>query len=102
MPAERAGGLHRDARPHRGRQHAVAVGLILLGEAIQARHAHEPPADAVRLEQLERLVRLMDLRARSHEDHLGVAAVAVVQHVGAALDRVLGHARGVPHGEALA
>ena len=39
VPAERRGGLDGDARADRRRQHAVAVVLVLRGEAVQAGHA---------------------------------------------------------------
>ena len=42
------------------------------------------------------------LGARAHEDQLGGSALRVAQHVGPALDRVVGHRGGVPHRQALA
>src|SRR3954463_6837259 len=43
------------------RQHAVAVGLVLLGEAVQAGHAHKPHLHALGGEDLERVVGDVDL-----------------------------------------
>ena len=102
VPADRARRLHGDPGLHGRRQDLVAVAAVLLGEAVHARHGDQPYPDAVGLEQLARVVGQVDLGARAHEDHLRLAAVGLVQDVGAALDRVVGHRRRVPHREALA
>ena len=51
---------------------------------------------------LQRVVGDVDLRSCRHQDQLRLAARAVVQHVGAALDRVVRHGGGVPHRQPLA
>jgi hypothetical protein len=84
VPAERGRGLDGDAGADGGRQDLVAVGLVLLGEAVDARHADQAHLHAVGLEELHGVVRDVDLRAGGHQDQLGLAALRLVQHVGAA------------------
>src|SRR6478609_5188867 len=74
VPAERARRLDGHAGAHGGREHGITVGLVLLGEAVDARHAHQAYPNAVRFEQADRVVADVDLRAGAHEDQLGLAA----------------------------
>ena len=100
---KRGGRLHRHARPHARRQHAVAVVVVLLGEALQAGRGHHPRGDPLRLQQVGRLGADVHLRAGADQDQVGVALLErVAQHVGAAVDRVVRHAARVPDRQALA
>lgn len=54
-PAEGGGLLHRDPGGDVGRDHAVAVRLVLSLEELPARHAHHPCPDALRAEFLVRV-----------------------------------------------
>src|ERR687893_1287392 len=78
-PAERRGGLDRHARADAPRQHALAIVLVLLGEAVQARRRHHARGDAVPLELLGGLRADVELRARPDQDQVRVAVRRVAQ-----------------------
>ncbi len=86
LPAEGRGLLHRYARRHVGRQHAVLIGFALVLEDVPRGHRDHARADAVREELLVRVDAEADLAARGDQDHVGLAAGRIRQHVGAARD----------------
>src|SRR4051794_10311669 len=71
MPAERAQRLDRDAGARLRRQHLVPVGLVLLLEAVHARHGHEARGDALVLEQRGGAVAEVHFGAARDEDEVG-------------------------------
>ena len=94
FPAEAAGCLAGHPGRDRGRQHALPVGLVLLGEEIPARHAHDPGTNALGGERRGRVEADLHLAAGADEDAVGPAVGRLVrggfeEHVGAP-----GHARG--------
>src|SRR5438270_6645062 len=101
VPSEPCGRLDGDAGATRGWQHLVAVALVLLGERVEAGHAHHADGHAVGLELLGGLQAEGDLRARAHQDHVGVPVARVAQHVRPALDRVVRDDVGVQDRQAL-
>src|SRR5215218_5022481 len=84
-PAERGGRLHRNARAHVGRQHAVPVVLVLLGEAVEARSGDHAGSDAVLLEQLRGAHADVHLGAGPDQDQVRLAVRRVPQDVRAAV-----------------
>ena len=93
-PAERRRRLHRHPRAHARRQHAVAVVGVLLGEALQAGRRDHARGEPLRLEQVGRGRADVHLGAGADQDHVRLALPErVAQHVGAAVDRVVGDAR---------
>src|SRR5690349_10850395 len=78
-------GLDRDAGLDGGRQDALAVGLLLLLEPLEAGERHHARADAVGGEELAGGDCHLHLGAGAHEDHVGLALVDVEQDVAAAV-----------------
>ena len=90
FPAEAAGRLAGDASGDRRRQHALAIGGVLLFEVIPARHAHHPGSHAL-LGELGRCVEAeLHFAAGADEDALRLAIGRVFEHVGPA-----GHPGGI-------
>ena len=76
----------------RGPSTRVALGFGLLLEAVHARHQTTRAGEPVGRQLLGRRHAQRDLRAGS-DQHDGGSALGVAQHVGAALDRVVGDQR---------
>src|SRR5687768_4508381 len=94
-PAHGDAGLDAHPGADRRGEHLVLVGLVLVGEPLDARHGDDPGGDAVGLEPLAGGDRDLHLGAGAHEDHLGAAVRRVGQDVGAAR-HALGGAEGAP------
>src|SRR6478752_8920782 len=84
-PALLHAGLDRDARLDDGRDHAVAVGLVLVLEPLHARHRHDPGLDALLGELGACLDGQLDLGPGGDQHHVGRAALGVEQHVATAV-----------------
>src|SRR5215831_20863389 len=83
-PAQRNARLDADPGPHSRRQDVLTVGLVLLGEPLQARHRHDSRRDAALAEAGAGGEGNLDLTARRDEDHAGRAAVRLGQDIAAA------------------
>src|SRR5215470_11994628 len=86
--------LYGDARGHLGWQHAVPVLLSLVIEDVPGRHRDYPRADTLSSELLVGFNGENDFTARRDENHFGITAGGISEHVSAARNsrrrRVLG------------
>ncbi len=69
---------------HGGREHRVAVGVVLLEEAVEAGHAHHPGGHAVVLQQVCGIEADGHLGAGADQDQGRVPFGGLAQHVGPA------------------
>src|SRR5262249_39882967 len=102
-PAERRWLLDRDARADRRLQDGVAVLLWLAIEQLEARHADDPGRHAFLHELLVGVDAQAQLAAGREQQHLGLAARRVREHVRTARDARCGRVAGaIERGQRLA
>src|SRR5262245_26026436 len=93
LPPERGGLLHGYPRLHAGRQHAVTILLGLPIEDLPRRHRDDARADALGEQLPVSLHGQTELAPRGDEDHFGIAAGRIGEHVGATRDPCRGGVR---------
>jgi len=86
IPADHRTRLDRHARGDVGRQHAVAIGLILLFEQLPRRHADEARRNAILLERLVNLRAERNLAAGADQDHRWLVCSGISHDIGAPRD----------------
>src|SRR4029434_9924597 len=84
IPTDHGAGLDRYARLDAGRQHTIAIGLILLFEQFPRGHADHTRRNTFLLERLIDFNAERNLTAGTDEDHQRVAAFGIGHDIGAA------------------